>query len=379
MDKGKLRLGLVGCGNSIKYMFGPYFRYVSNCDFYGAFDIEEEKAKEAQKLYGAKVIYKTYDELLKDTNIDAVMICTPTHLHKQQVVMAAKAKKHIFCEKPMTINIKDADEMIAACNAVDVKLMIGFNRRFNKGYIKVKKIIEKKELGDVFEIRARWDKAHAKPTGYREKVYAGGGFLQEDGSHPIDLLSWWLGDVEEVSANILLVASNMFENEDVAQIMLKHKTGQISSLNASRLTHLLGEEVYEIYGTRGTLIVKVLGHDSPWTQPPQMYIYRKGKFVEDITLYNSWSLDEELKENWQYSKELEHFCDCVLSNKEPAINGVKGRNVVEIVNAAYLSHFYGKKITLPISEFPDFEKIFKDLSKKSKLRIGWFDGWWAGY
>jgi len=108
-----------------------------------------------------------------------------------------------------------------------------------------------------------------------------------------------------------------------------------------------------------------------------MYIYQKSKTRIDVTPYNSFFLDEELKKN-QFLRELEYFCDCILKDKEPIPGGEDGRAIVEIVNATYLSSWKGIKVKLPLQKSPDLEKIFEELRASSKWRIG-KDTWWGGY
>jgi len=374
----KVKLGLIGCGHAVRMLYGAHFRNLEKGEFYAVMDINESRARRAQQWFGAKKIYGELGSILKDEEIDAVIIATPPFVHKDQVIKAARAGKHIFCEKPMTATIEEADEMIASCKKNKVKFMIAFMKRFNKAFCLTKKIIDEGRLGDVFEIRATWDNARAKGSSdYRHRLIAGGGFLQEDGSHALDLCRWWLGDVEQVSGNILLVASDLFETEDVANLILKHKGGGLSTLHITRLTHRRGVELYEIFGTKGTLVVDCIRHSTPSLEPPTMYIYQKSKTRIDVTPYNSFFLDEELKKN-QFLRELEYFCDCILKDKEPIPGGEDGRAIVEIVNATYLSSWKGIKVKLPLQKSPDLEKIFEELRASSKWRIG-KDTWWGGY
>jgi len=377
----KIKLGLVGCGAALNWMYGPFFRYLKNGELFAAMDVDETRAKRAQELYGAKRIYTDLDEMLEDEEIEAVIIATPTQFHLEQVIKAAKAGKQVYCEKPMARTIEEADAMLSACKENKVKLVLGFMKRFNKSFRLIKETIEQGRLGDVFEARATWDNARAAASaqaGYRHSLAAGGGFLQEDGSHPIDLLRWWLGEVEEVSGNVMIVAADRFENEDVASVVMKHRGGQLSSLHITMLTHCTGEESYAIFGTKGTLVAQFLYHSSPSVEPGIIHLWEKSNKVTDLTLSNSWSLEEEIKGNWQYLKELEHFCDCLLNDKEPAVTGADGRAVVEIINAAYLSSWQGVKVKLPLKQSPDLDKFFKELRAESKWQLGQ-DIWWSRY
>ena len=378
----KVRLGILGCGWAARDLYAPFFKYLREGELIAVADIDKEKAKNLQRLTGCKKFYSDLDSLLQDKEIDAVMILTPTHLHFEEVARSAEAGKHIYCEKPMAVTIEQADKMISACRENNVKLQMGFMKRFNKNFQLVKQIIDEGRLGDIFETRAIWDNARAGASaknGYRHSIIAGGGFLQEDGSHPIDILHWWMGEVTQVSGEIILVASGRVENEDVASVQLKHKSGAISSLHITMLTHRTGEESYEIFGTKGTLLMRWLYHSTHSFEPAIIRIYEKSKKVTDLTLRTSWNIEEEIKTNWQYLNEMRHFCKCIIEDKEPIVTGRDGRAVVEIVNAAYLSSREGRKIKLPLKKSPDFNKMFGEIRRSSHWKLNDEEVWLSRY
>jgi len=142
----KVRLGMIGCGFGALDLYAPFFRYLENGQIAAAMDVDAARARRFQAATGCPKVYTELAPLLDDRDIDAVMILTPTHLHAEQVELAAAAGKHVYCEKPMA--------------------------------------------------RA----ATSAQANYRHRVQSGGGFLQEDGSHPLDVCRWWMGEVEEGSA-----------------------------------------------------------------------------------------------------------------------------------------------------------------------------------
>ncbi|MCL5997379.1 MAG: Gfo/Idh/MocA family oxidoreductase [Chloroflexi bacterium] len=251
----KLRLGLIGCGFGARDLYAPYFRYLDNGELVAAMDVDEDRGRKIQELTGCRKVYTQLDALLADKDVDAVMILTPTNLHAEQVERAAQAGKHVYCEKPMAKTIEEADRMIDACARCGVKLQVAFMKRFNPSFQRAKEILDEGRLGDIFEMRAIWDNARARTSraNYRHQLRSGGGFLQEDGSHPLDIIHWWMGDVSEVSGHVMLVAANRFDNDDVASVVMKHKNGAMSSLHITMLTHRTGMESYEVFGTKGTL------------------------------------------------------------------------------------------------------------------------------
>lgn len=378
----KVRLGLIGCGAGASALYGDFFRYLENGELVACMDVVKNNAEKLASQTGAKKVYTELDPLLEDKGIDAVIIITPTNLHAEQVVKAAQAKKHIYCEKPMTTTIGEADRMIVACTENNVKLQIAFMKRFNKSFHLVKQILDNGKLGDIFELRATWDNARTQTSAqanYRHRLVSGGGYLQEDGSHPVDVCRWFMGDVAEVTGHVMMVASNRFENDDLDLVVMKHKNGGMSSLHITMLTHRRGVESYEIFGTKGTLLMEWQFHSTHSLEPAIVHIHEKSVKKQDLTLYTSWNPHEELIKNWQYLGELRYFCDCIIHDKEPEIGGAEGRAIVEIINAAYISSREGVTIKLPLDRSPDFKQIFSELAQRSRWAIPDEETWWSRY
>jgi len=369
----KVGLGIIGCGWAARDLYEPAFRFLKNGRIVAVMDINESKAKFLKELYGVPRYYTDLDDMLRDKEVEAVVVLTPPHHHLEPVVKSAEAGKHVYCEKPMAPTVQEADRMIEACRRNKVKFMIAFMKRFNKSFRFVKKLIDEDRLGSVFELRARWDNARVgkmSETQYRLKLISGGGFLQEDGSHPLDICRWWLGDVEEVNAYVAIIAPDRHETDDMACVTMRHKSGAISTLHITMITHTKGEESYELYGTKGTLIMKWLYHSSRSPEPALIHLYRNSREVQDLTLSSSWNPLQELRDNWQYLRELEHFCECILHDEEPYCTGEDGRAVVEIVNAAYISAWKHERIRLPLKVTPDLKEFFIELRSKSPWSLG---------
>lgn len=366
-------MGIIGCGWAARDLYEPAFRFLKNGRIVAVMDINESKAKFLKELYGVPRYYTDLDDMLRDKEVEAVVVLTPPHHHLEPVVKSAEAGKHVYCEKPMAPTVQEADRMIEACRRNKVKFMIAFMKRFNKSFRFVKKLIDEDQLGSVFELRARWDNARVgkmSETQYRLKLISGGGFLQEDGSHPLDICRWWLGDVEEVNAYVAIIAPDRHETDDMACVTMRHKSGAVSTLHITMITHTKGEESYELYGTKGTLIMKWLYHSSRSPEPALIHLYRNSHEVQDLTLSSSWNPLQELRDNWQYLRELEHFCECILHDKEPYCTGEDGRAVVEIVNAAYISAWKHERIRLPLKVTPDLKEFFIELRSKSPWSLG---------
>jgi predicted dehydrogenase len=373
----KVRLGMIGCGFGSSALYGPHFKSLENGELVAVMDVDRERAESFREKAGAKRVYTDVDRFLLDEELDAVMLLSPPNCHAEQAVKAARAGKHVYCEKPMAPTVAEADRIIAACRDNHVKLQVAFMKRFNRTFQMVKRVLEEGRIGDLFEMRAVWDNARpgVSSANYRFQLASGGGFLQEDGSHPLDVCRWWMGDVAEVSAEVLIVDPQRVENDDVGMVMMKHASGALSSLHITTRTHRRGEESYEVFGTKGTLLVRWHYHSTKSIEPGIVQLFEGARKTTDLTLPTSWNTAEEMAANWQYLNELRHFCDCIQSDKQPSVTGEDGRAVVEILNAAYLSAWKGIKVRLPLKQAPDFRDLFTKLRSSSPWKVETGSGW----
>lgn len=148
-----VKVGVIGLG-FMGNMHSQCYKAIPEAKVIAFADIQLDKARDFAKKYGGKA-YDNGDELINNKEIDVVDICLPTYLHKEYVIKAAKAKKHIMCEKPIALSVKDADEMITACKKAKVKFTIGQVLRFWPEYMKLKEIFDTKKLGKLKSISCK--------------------------------------------------------------------------------------------------------------------------------------------------------------------------------------------------------------------------------
>ena len=360
----KVKLGIIGCGATTEIMYGPILRYLENGELIAVMDIDESRAKRAQSMHGVKKAYTDLDEMLKDDEIEAVIIGSPVFLHQQHVVSAAQAGKHILCEKPMARTIEECDEIIRVCRENKVILMVAFMKRFDKSMKYAYELIEKGRLGKVFQVLCNWSfYMPGTISAWRDSLSTWGGLFQDHGSHTVDLCRWWMGDIETVSGEISILYKKR-EVEDQAVVIFRHKNGGISIHRMSRMVHKRDIEYYLIDGSRASLEIEHGAGSFSSIHPFSMKLHEKGRKVTNITRHNVANLDEEIRKSGRYKKELEHFCDCVLNNKTPLTRGEDGRKAIEAINALYLSSWKGEKVKLPLKKSPNMEKLFIEIRNK---------------
>ncbi|MFH1307823.1 MAG: Gfo/Idh/MocA family oxidoreductase [archaeon] len=232
-----VNFAIVGCGrvsgkhiSSLKQI--PKAKIVAVCD------TKESRAIEVAKDCQCKC-YFDYDEMLRNPEIEVVNICAPTGMHAEMTVKAAKADKHIVCEKPIALTMKDATEMIKACKENNVKLFIVKQNRYNPPIMHLKKAIEVGRFGKIYiaNTTIRWSRnqQYYDQDEWRGTILQDGGVLMNQTAHHTDMLRWLVGDVESVFCKKDTFAHKI-ETEDSAVAVLKFKNGAIGTYEGTTCT-----------------------------------------------------------------------------------------------------------------------------------------------
>lgn len=224
-----LNAAVVGCG-AISPMHMDALTNFSNRKLYAVADINPERADDFSKKYGCKAYYN-FDDLLEDDNIDVLHICTPHYLHAEMLIKGLKAGKHVLCEKPLAISLAQADEVIKTAQACDRMVGICFQNRYKDTSQKVMELLSSGRAGKVLGAKGivTWhrDKNYYASSDWRGKWSTeGGGVLINQAIHTIDLLRWFLGDVENVEGNISTrIIDDFIEVENSAEALISFKEG----------------------------------------------------------------------------------------------------------------------------------------------------------
>ncbi len=229
-----------------------------------------QTAEKAAQEIGCEIYTDNYHDLLARADIDLIDCCTPNNAHKEIILAAAKAGKHIYCEKPLAMNLTEAQEMLAAVTAAGIKTQMTFNFRFFPAILRAKELINEGFLGRVFSFRGRYYRSSYidsnKPLSWRlSKEVSGGGALFDLGSHIIDLLYYLLGPFASVQATVdtlikerpLKAGSSEkgpVDVDDFALITAKLASGTLGHIEISRMgTGVNNECLFEIHGEKGAL------------------------------------------------------------------------------------------------------------------------------
>ena len=316
-----VRWGLIGAGDIARKRVAPALRDLPNGRFISVSRSKAELAAEFANEFGVSKWFADWRGLVADPEIDAVYIATPVFLHAEQTIAAAKAGKHVLCEKPMALSVPECDRMITACDANNVKLGIAYYRRFYPAIIRAKEIIDSGEIGDVSvaQINA-FEYVDLDPDDPRhwfvEKKKSGGGPMIDFGCHRLEVLTNLLGPVDRIES---LVSNKRFgrEVEDTAIASLQFENGACASVT---VTHAAREpqDTLHIFGTKGSMHVPVLNEG-------QMTVNIDGK-IRNESLPPAANLHAPL---------ISDFADAVIHDRAPEISGEDGRAVQSLIEEIY--------------------------------------------
>lgn len=214
----------------------------------GTYDINEERCMEAEA--NGTHVYRSYEELLADDEIDAVVIATPNDSHKDLSIQALRAQKHVVCEKPVTMNLQEYDEILKIAKEENKVFMVHQNRRWDPDFLLVRNLYKTREIGDVFQIESRVHGANGIPGDWRHMKQHGGGMLLDWGVHLLDQILWM---VESPIANVHTDMSYILGNQvdDGFTIYITFENG-IRALVEVGTTNFTSLPRWYVKGNKGT-------------------------------------------------------------------------------------------------------------------------------
>lgn len=286
----------------------------------------KEKAPRYEALYGvspkAVYNYENYDEIANNPDIDAVYIGLPNSMHAEYTIRAAKAGKHVLCEKPMAISSAECRRMIDACRENNVKLMIAYRIHYDPMWQQIRKMARSGAIGEIQGFQGGF--YGPKYKGWRlNRKLAGGGSLFDLGIYPMNTLRWILGEEpESFSAQIAtrIPGPRFAQVEESIEFTMKFPSGVLASSGSSygeRAPAYLG-----ISGTGGFL----------WVEPA--FLYDGLRFHGD-TVHGPVSEVSSGKQPYQFTAEADHFADCIRNNVEPATPGEEGLKDLVAIEEIY--------------------------------------------
>ena len=252
-----LRWAVVGCGSVAEHKGGPALYNVEGSELTVAMSRDRQRAAGFAERHGAKRYYTRFEDVLADDEVNAIYVATPPHVHAAQAVAAARAGKHILCEKPMALTVAECDRIIAEALQRGVQLMVAYYRRRYPAVVKLKELLDAGCIGRPTKIRTEVAGCYQPPADgskpwRTDPAIAGGGFLWDIGSHRIDLMVHLMGDVRQVAAFADTVVFDLAV-EDSASLILRFANGA-HGVGVYHWTVAHGGDEIEIGGTQGRIL-----------------------------------------------------------------------------------------------------------------------------
>ena len=330
---GRVRVGLVGLGRMGRFHAANLAGRIPLARLVRIVDANENVVRENSEQLGGVEWSTSYADLLDDPEIEAVVVVSPTPLHAEMAEAAAGAGKHVFCEKPISLDRRRTYQVIDAVREAGVKLQTGFHRRFDPDYRAAWERISAGEIGDVYLFRTSLRDMRSPGFDY---IKGSGGFFADVTLHDFDAARWLVDEIEEVTAFGAALSDPGFEevgDVDNAVVTLRFTSGALGIIDNSRVAGYGYECSSEIMGSRGTL--RIDNH----------------RRVAVQTLTPDWMCQDYVTNFVErfadaYTAEMEHFLRAVRSDQDPEVGGADDAAAFVLSQAAERSYREGRTVQL---------------------------------
>jgi myo-inositol 2-dehydrogenase/D-chiro-inositol 1-dehydrogenase len=330
-----MKIGLVGTGRIGRIHAEALAYFVTEAEVVAVTDINLDSARHCAEVYGIPTVAENYPQMLTDDSIDAVAICSSTDTHAEFIIQAAQAGKHIFCEKPIALNLASIDAALEAVAQYGVKLMVGFNRRFHPNFKRIREVVAEGGIGQPHLVRITSRDSAAPPVEY---VKVSGGIFLDMTIHDFDMARYVLGaEVTEIYAtgNVLVnPAIGEAGDVDTAVVVMRYDNGAICTIDNSREAVYGYDQRLEVFGAGG--MVKC---DNNF--PHSAEISTRAGVSSAKPLFTFLEIYRQT-----YIDELKAFIHAIQSNTEPPITGWDGRVPLVMGLAATKSLREGRPVRL---------------------------------
>lgn len=344
--------GIVGCGMIADFHAKaladtPGAELVACCD----------RSGERAKAFGEKMgipYYGSVEEMIADPKVDAVTIGTPSGAHMEPAIVAAEAGKHVVVEKPLEVTLEKCDKIIEACEKAGVKLSVTFQSRFHKSSQLIKQAVDEKRFGTVTmgDAYVKWFRTQEYyDSGAWRGTWAldGGGALMNQAIHTVDLLTWVMGPITEVTACTATLAHERIEVEDVVVATVRFANGALGVIEASTAAFPGSLKRIEISGSHGTAVLEE--EDIKTWEFSEMtdedHRIQKEMIGQNET--GGGAADPAAIGHHGHTKVFADFTEAIENDGTPSVDGAEGRRSVEIIIAIYRAAESGSSVSLPLT------------------------------
>ncbi len=349
MKEKKYGVGIVGFGGIATGCHVPGWQKLDDVEILGAVDSSEKARKSAKEEFSIPHVFDDYRKLLEIKDIDIIDVCTPNTSHFPITVDSLKAGKHVICEKPLAVSVKEVEGMIKEAKKAGKKLMAAQHQRFKKDSAAVKKMIDAGDFGEIYHAVAYAMRRRGVPARdtFIKKALSGGGPMFDIGVHILDLTYWFMGcpkvhSVKGVACTKLAKRNNIcnclwgefdrkaYDVEDFATGYIRFTDGRTIFLSCSFLANMEKMEDFSttLYGTEAGL---------KWPEG-KIYTEKKG-VLQDVEIRF-----DSLADITPHHEEIRAFLECVKKDKDVPVKPEESLEVIKILEGIYRSAKTGKEV-----------------------------------
>jgi 1,5-anhydro-D-fructose reductase (1,5-anhydro-D-mannitol-forming) len=336
-----IKWGIIGPGEIAGRSVAPALSKAHGSELHSVCGRHFATTQAFAEKWGAAKGFVSLDDFLADKSLDAVYIATPNNLHADQAVRAARAGKHVLCEKPMATSADDARRMIVACKETGVGLGVVFQNRYHAAHVRTREIVASGTLGEIQFVsaqlcrgfpRGRWE-------GWRnDPVASGAGAIVAQSVHPIDLLRFLLGSEIVKVQGMSDAAPPQRPVEEIVFSTLQFENGIHASVVAGQILPRYDNDIV-IYGSEGKLVLRGTLGVPLNNRTGELTVEGTGSF-DGMTEFPTTAVVDKV------AKLIEDFTACVQANREPAVSGTNGLQMVKIASALQRSCLTGQAVSI---------------------------------
>ena len=333
----RVNFGVIGAGGIAFRKTIPGMLKAKNCRLVAVMDTVG--VDRLASTFGVAKAYEKEEDLLADPEVEAVYIASPVACHAGQIIRAAAAGKHVLCEKPLCLSLKQAKEAVAACRKHKVMLQEGYMMKFHGAHAKIKELIDAGRLGKIVYMRAQLSCWYPRIEGAwrQDPKTGGGGALIDMATHLYDLLEFFAGPVRRISALAATLVQD-YKSDDASTTLLEFKSGAQATVDCF---YCIPDEAshtrLEVYGSQGAVL-------SEGTIGQSKAGKLEGIFGLGDAAYDA-AQNKDVVRKFQriafpavnpYTAECQYFADCILQGRPPAVNDAKNAlHLMALVEKAY--------------------------------------------
>lgn len=347
MDK-KIKVGLIGAGNIAQNAHIPAYLKQDDAELYAVYDLKKSRAEEVAQRFGFKHVAADLQEMVGLEELDAVTVCSWNKAHAQGVIAAAKAGKHILCEKPMALTVAESEAMAEAVRSGGVIFMMGFVNRFRMESVIIKTLADQGKFGEIYYAKTGIIRRRGTPLGwFTDLSKSGGGPVLDLGVHALDLTWYYMGKPKPLKVSAVTFKKIgdyktkgvsrwkaydtddlVFQTEDSAAALIRFANGAALSVEVSWALNGPDRDLFsEVYGTKAGASLN----------PFVIYGEEAGYLTDERPLAESKNM---------FESQVRHFLDCIRKGTSPLATLEDGMQIQKILNGIYESARLGREIDL---------------------------------